>query len=179
MKNRMQENTALAKKLNPWAYVLSIIILIVVFGMKYFKIPVDEPLTFLPPFHSAVNALTGIVLIIALYFVKKKNIEAHKKTIMIAMGLSFIFLLSYVTYHITTESTNYCGEGISKLIYFILLITHILSAAIIFPFILFTFIKGFTYQVEKHKRMARWVFPVWLYVCFSGPICYLMLAPCY
>jgi len=175
----MEENIALAKKLKPWAYVLSAVIIIVVFGMRYFKIQVDEPLTFLPPFHSAVNALTGIVLIIALYFVRKKNIEAHKKMIMLAMGLSLVFLVSYVSYHLTSGETPYCGEGTIKLIYFILLITHILSAAIIFPFILFTFIRGLTYQVEKHKTMARWVFPIWVYVCVTGPICYLMLAPCY
>lgn len=175
----MQENLGLAKKLTPYAYILSAIILLVVFGMRSFKIPVEEPLSFLPPFHSAVNALTGVVLIIALYFVKNKNIKAHRNMIMLGMGLSLIFLLSYVAYHLTSEETKYCGEGMIRTVYFLLLITHILSAAIIFPFILFTFIRGFTYQVEKHKRMARWVFPIWLYVCITGPICYLMLAPCY
>jgi len=175
----MKENKELAKKLTPIAYILSVVILIAVFGMRSFKIPLDEPLSFLPPFHSTINAITGVVLMIALYFVKKKNIKAHRNMIMLAMGLSFIFLLSYVAYHITSGETKYCGEGISRIIYFILLITHILSAAVIFPFILFTFIKGFTYQVEKHKKMARWVFPIWLYVCITGPICYLMLAPCY
>lgn len=165
--------------MKPVAYVLSAVILLVVFGMRSFKIPVDEPLLYLPPFHSAVNALTGIVLIIALYFVKKKNIKAHKNMIMLAMGLSAIFLVSYVAYHLTSEETKFCGEGIARTIYFVLLVTHIFSAAIIFPFILFTFIRGFTFQVEKHKKMARWVFPIWLYVCITGPICYLMLAPCY
>ena len=174
-----KENLGLAKKLTPIAYVLSAVILIVVFGMKSIKIPVEEPFSFLPPFHSAVNGLTGLVLILAIYFVKKGNIEWHKRAIITAMLLSFVFLLSYVTYHITTEETKYCGEGALKIVYFFLLITHVLSAAIIFPFILFTFIKGYTFQVEKHKKMARWVFPVWLYVCFTGPICYLLLAPCY
>lgn len=175
----MKENLKLAAKLRPWAYVLTVVILAAVVAMRYFKLPVDGPLSFLPPFHSAVNAITGVVLLIALYFIKKKNIIAHRNAIITAMVLSLIFLLSYVAYHITSEPTNYCGEGISRTIYFILLITHILSAAIIFPFILFTFIKGFTFQVEKHKKMARWVFPIWLYVCITGPICYLMLAPCY
>jgi len=173
------ENRELAKKLTPIAYVLSAVIILVVFGMRAFKIPVDEPLLFLPPFHSAVNALTGVVLLIALYFVKKGNIELHKRMILVAMGLSFVFLLSYVAYHLTSEETTYCGEGFQRTVYFILLITHVVSAAVIFPFILFTFIRGYTFQVEKHKRMARWVFPVWLYVCITGPICYLMLAPCY
>ncbi len=175
----MQENLGLAKKMTPYAYILSAVITLVVFGMRSFKIPVEEPLSFLPPFHSAVNAITGVVLIIALYFIKKKNIRAHKNMIMLAMGLSLIFLVSYVCYHLTTEETKYCFDGSIRYVYFFLLITHIVSAAVIFPFILFTFIRGFTYQVEKHKKMARWVFPVWLYVCITGPICYLMLEPCY
>ena len=175
----MKENLHLASRLKPWAYVLTAIILIAVFGMRYIKIPLEEPLMFLPPFHSTVNAITGVVLLVALYFIKAGNIVAHRNTILMAMVLSLVFLLSYVTYHITAEETTYCGEGISKTVYFVLLITHVLSAAVIFPFILFTFIRGISFQVEKHKKMARWVFPIWLYVCITGPICYLMLAPCY
>lgn len=175
----MKPDLVLAKKLKPWAYILTVVILGAVFAMRYIKIELDEPLMFLPPFHSIVNALTGFVLIAALLQVKKKNIENHKKLVMLAMGLSLVFLLSYVLYHVTTEETRYCGEGVLRTIYFILLITHIIAAAVIFPFILFTFIRGISYQVEAHRKMARWVFPVWLYVCFSGPICYLMLAPCY
>ena len=175
----MKENLSLANKLKPWAYALTAIIILAVFGMRAFKIPLEEPLTFLPPFHSAVNALAGVVLLIALYFIKKKNIKAHRNAIFVAMILSLVFLISYVAYHITSEEVKYCGEGISRTIYFLLLISHVLAAAIIFPFILFTFIRGYTFQVEKHKRMARWVFPIWLYVCVTGPICYLMLAPCF
>ena len=180
MKNReFTANPELAAKLKPWAWILTVVIIAVVVAMRYIKIPVGGTLTFLPPFHSAVNAITGIFLLLALYFIKKKNIIAHRNMIMIAMGLSLVFLLSYVAYHTTSEPTVFCKEGAIKVVYLILLLTHILSAAIIFPFILFTFIRGYTHLVEKHKRMARWVFPVWLYVCVTGPICYLMLAPCY
>ncbi len=177
--NSLNPRPELEKKLKPWAWALTVVIIGVVVSMRYIKLPVDGPLHFLPPFHSAVNAIAGVFLLLALYFIKKKNISAHRNMIMIAMGLSLVFLLSYVAYHTTSEPTTYCKEGISKTIYFFLLITHVLSAAIIFPFILFTFIRGYAHLVEKHKRMARWVFPIWLYVCFTGPICYLMLAPCY
>lgn len=177
--NSLNPRPELEKKLKPWAWGLTVVILAVVFGMRYIKLPVDGPLTFLPPFHSAVNAIAGVFLIFALYFIRKGNINAHKNMIMVAMGLSFVFLLSYVAYHTTSEPTAYCKEGALKVVYLILLITHIVCAAIIFPFILFTFIRGYAHLVEKHKKMAKWVFPIWLYVCFTGPICYLMLAPCY
>ena len=177
--NQLNPRPELERKLKPWAWILTAVILVVVVSMRYIKLPFTGDVSFLPPFHSAVNALTGVFLLLALYFIKKKNIIAHRNMIMISMGLSLIFLLSYVIYHTSTEPTSYCREGISKTIYFILLITHVLSAAIIFPFILFTFIRGYAHLVEKHKKMARWVFPVWLYVCFTGPVCYLMLAPCY
>ena len=109
----------------------------------YFKIPLETPLSFLPTFHSTVNALSALVLLVALYFIKTKNIKAHRNAIMTAMILSLLFLLSYVAYHITAEETKYCGEGVMRSVYFVLLITHILSAAIIFPFILFTFMLLF------------------------------------
>ena len=177
--NELRPRPELEAKLKPWAWALSVVILLVVVSMRYIKLPIDGSLSFLPAFHSTVNALTGICLLLALYFIKKKNIIGHRNMIMISMGLSLVFLLSYVAYHTTSEPTSFCKEGGIKIIYFILLITHILSAAIIFPFILFTFIRGYAHLVEKHKKMARWVFPIWLYVCFSGPICYLMLSPCY
>ena len=139
----LKENIELANKLNPWAYVLTVIIRGAVFGMRYFKIPLETPLSFLPTFHSTVNALTAVVLLVALYFIKAKNIKAHRNAIMTAMALSLLFLLSYVAYHITAEETKYCGEGVMRSVYFVLLITHILSAAIIFPFILFTFMLLF------------------------------------
>jgi putative membrane protein len=97
----------------------------------------------------------------------------------VAMGLSALFLVSYVTYHFATEPTRFGGEGAVKIIYLILLITHIITAAIILPFILFTFIRGYAMQVEAHKRIAKWTFPIWLYVAITGPICYLMLMPYY
>jgi putative membrane protein len=84
-----------------------------------------------------------------------------------------------VAYHFTTPETKFGGEGTIKIIYLILLLTHIVAAAVIFPFILFTFIRAITNQFDRHKKMARWVYWVWLYVAITGPICYLMLKPYY
>jgi putative membrane protein len=96
-----------------------------------------------------------------------------------AMGLSVLFLLSYVAYHMTNDPTRYGGEGVMRGVYFFLLITHIVSAAVSFPFILFTLVAGLTNRFDAHRRMARWVFPLWLYVAVTGPVCYLMLRPYY
>ena len=96
-----------------------------------------------------------------------------------AFGLSVAFLLCYVVYHFTTPATLYGGEGAIRTVYFFLLITHVVLAAGSFPFILFTFIRAYTNQIDQHKKMARWVFPIWLYVAVTGPICYFMLLPYY
>lgn len=172
-------NISLAKKLNKIAYVISIVVLLFVLMMRRIKIETDIDFSFLPAFHSSLNALTAILLIIAFVLIRQKKITAHKNIMFAAMITSSLFLLSYVTYHITTPETLYCGVGSIRIVYFILLISHVILAAVIFPFILFTLIRGYTMQVEKHKKMAKWVFPLWLYVAITGPILFLMLQPCY
>lgn len=192
----MEANLALEKKLNKLAWVITVVVLLLVGLMRGpYKIPLPEgwSLGFLPPFHATVNALTAVMLIAALYFVKTGNIEAHKKSIFLAFGFSAMFLLSYVAYHFTTAETLFgdlngdrivdAGEkleaGFTRTVYFAILISHIVLAAVIFPFTLFTFIRAFTNQIDRHKKMARWVFPIWLYVAITGPVCYWMLSPYY
>ena len=173
------ENTALAKKLNTWATVVSIVVLALVAGMR--KIPrldLGVDFSFLPAVYSCTNLIVAGFLLAGLYFIKQKNIPQHRKMVTMALVASFLFLLMYVLYHITTEEIKYCGEGGIRIFYFILLISHVVLAAVSFPFILFTYIRGFTMQVEKHRKMARWVYWVWLYVAISGPVVYLMLRPC-
>lgn len=188
-------NTTQIKKLNTAAWIVSALVLFLVALMRELKIPLPEGVDFgfLPPFHATVNAITALVLLAALYFIKQKNIERHRQMIFLALGLSVVFLLSYVTYHITTPETLYGdadGNGVlspeelvavggTRTLYLVVLLTHIALAAVGFPFILFTFVRGYTMQVEKHRRMARWVYPVWLYVAITGPVCYLMLMPYY
>lgn len=171
----------LAKTLRVWAWVITVAVLFLVGLMRQVKIPLPEGVSFsfLPPIHASLNALTAVVLIFAFRFIKQKKVEQHRKAIYLAFGLSVGFLLSYVLYHFTTPETLYGGEGFMRTLYFILLISHIVLAAGIFPFILFTFIRAYTNQIDQHKKMARWVFPFWLYVAITGPICYLMLLPYY
>ncbi len=190
-----EANKDLARKLKPWAWVLTVAVLLLVGLMRQVKIPLPEgvELSFLPPFHATLNALTAIVLVVALIFIKQKKVEWHKLAIYVAISLSALFLLSYVAYHFTTAETLYgdvngdkvvdaaekAALGGMRTVYLVLLLSHIVLAAAIFPFILFTFIRAYTNQFEEHKKMARWVFPIWLYVAITGPICYYMLMPYY
>jgi putative membrane protein len=176
----MEGNIEVAKKLNKIAIVITVVVLSLVFFMRSeYKLDLGMDFNFLPPVSATLNTLVAICLLIALYFIKQKNISAHQRSINLAMFLSFLFLISYVLYHFTTIETKYCGEGSIRIIYFLLLISHIILAAVSFPLILFAYIKGYTGQVAKHRKMVKWVYPLWLYVAISGPLCYLMLMPCY
>lgn len=172
-------NLQLAKKLNRAAIVLSGVVVLLVALMGRYKIDTDIDFSFLPPLYSTMNALAAVSLLFSFYFIKNKNVAAHKKANFTALTLSILFLLGYVLYHITTPSTSYGGEGTMKYIYFFLLISHIILATVTLPFILFTFIRAYTGQIEKHRKMAKWVFPLWLYVAVTGPVVYLMLRPYY
>ncbi len=170
---------ALAKKLNVAAWVITVAVLALVGMMRRVKIDTGMDFSFLPPFHATLNAITAVILIIAFVQIKRKNVDAHRKLMFAAIISSLLFLLSYVVYHFTTPETAYCFEGGIRYVYFTLLITHVILAAVIFPFILFTFIRAYTNQIDKHRKMAKWVFPLWLYVAITGPVVYLMLSPCY
>lgn len=170
---------ALEKRLNRLAYIVSFVVLLLVGLMRRVKIDLGVDFSFLPPIHASLNAISAVILVVALYYIKNGQVEKHRKAIYAAMVCSGLFLVSYVLYHFTTPETRYGGEGIMRTLYFILLITHVVLAAVVLPFILFTFNRAFTGQYERHKKMARWVYPLWLYVAVTGPICYLMLRPYY
>jgi putative membrane protein len=176
----MEGNVQLGKKLDRISYVISaVVIALVIFMRGDYKPDLGIDFTFIPKLNAIINSLVALVLLLALYFIKNKNIKAHQRSINVAMVLSLFFLLFYVLYHFTNYETKYCGEGLSKTIYFIVLISHIILAGVSLPFILMTWIRGFTGQITKHRKMTKWVFPVWFYVAITGPIVYLMLAPCY
>lgn len=177
--NYPQPDYQLAKSLNKLSIVLTIVVLITVGLMRRVKFDLGIDFSFLPSVSAVLNTLVTISLISALYFIKKKDVVNHKRSILAAMILSGLFLICYVLYHFTTQETTFCKEGVIRYVYYFFLITHIVLAGVSLPFILFTFVRGWTYQVEAHKKMARWVYPLWLYVAFTGPVCYLLLKPCY
>lgn len=169
----------LRKRLNAAAWIISAVVLFLVGLMRQVKIDVPYDLSFLPAVNATINSLTAIVLLYAFVQIRQRKIENHRKAIYLALGLSAVFLLGYVAYHFTSTETVYCKEGAVRSVYYFVLITHVVLAAIIFPFVLFTFVRGFTGQYQRHKRMARWVWPIWFYVAVTGPIVYIMLRPCY
>ena len=172
---------ALSKKLGITAWVLTAVVLGLVALMRGPKIPLPDgwSMAFLPPVHAVLNSLVAISLVAALIAVKQGKISLHRNFIFAAMAFSVGFLLCYVAYHFTTEETRYGGQGAMKTAYLLLLISHIILAGVSLPFILFTFISGYTNRFAAHRRLAKWVFPMWLYVAITGPICYLMLRPYY
>ena len=171
--NKINENTY-----NKWIVALSIAIPIAVAILFTVKIDIDLPV-FLPPIYATLNAGTAILLILAVWAVKNKKLDLHKKLMTTAISFSAVFLILYVLHHITSESTKYGGEGILKLIYFIILISHILLSIAVIPFVLITYVKAITNAIEKHKKIAKITFPLWLYVTVSGVIVYIMIAPYY
>jgi len=175
--------TAEEKKYKKWIITLSIIIPLVVamlFGVNLRKLGYDvEPLTFLPPIYATINGITAVLLMVAVSAVKRGNRKLHENLIKVCMGCSVAFLLMYVAYHMTSESTPYGGEGTLRYLYFIVLISHILLSIIVIPFVLFTFVRGIAGAYERHKKLARITYPMWLYVAVTGVVVYLMISPYY
>jgi len=167
------------KKYNTLISILSITIPIVVAILFGYKIPNATPLTFLPPIYASINAFTALLLITALWAIKSKKVKLHEGLIKLAMLCTSIFLIMYVAYHMTSESTPYGGDGVLKYIYFFILISHIILSITVIPMVLITFVRALNQNFEKHKKLARFAFPIWLYIEISGVLVYLMISPYY
>ncbi|MFC6103858.1 DUF420 domain-containing protein [Olivibacter domesticus] len=134
---------------------------------------------FLPKLNAIINGTCTFLLLTSLYYIKRKDIQTHKKLNIATFILSALFLVSYIIYHSTGNEAKFGGQGFIRPIYFFILITHIILAAVVLPLVLFSFYRGMKMQVEKHKKLVRWSFPIWLYVTITGVIVYLMMAPYY
>lgn len=138
-----------------------------------------ERLYMLPLLNACFNGTAFFSLIGAFIAIRRKNVALHKAFTTTALVLSVLFLISYVAFHLTTESTKFGGEGWIRGVYFFILLTHIVLSAGIIPLVLFTYVRGLGMQVEKHRRIARFTWPIWLYVTATGVIVYLMISPYY
>ena len=166
------------KKYNTWIIILSIAIPLLVAVLFRVKIDVQLPV-FLPPIYATLNAFTAVLLVLAFWAIKNKKIALHKKLMKTAIIFSVLFLLLYVAYHMTSDSTKFGGEGAIKTVYFVILISHIVLSVAVIPFVLITFVRAITNKVELHKKIARFTFPLWLYVAVTGVIVYVMISPYY
>lgn len=177
------ENQNLEQKYNKWIVTLSVAIPLVVallFGVNLRKMGYDvEPLSFLPPIYAAVNGITAVVLVLAVMAIKKGNRRLHENLMKTAIGCSIAFLGMYVAYHMTSDSTAFGGEGWIKYVYYFILITHIILSIVIIPLVLITYVRALAQVFDKHKKIAKITFPIWLYVAVTGVIVYLMISPYY
>ena len=167
------------KKYTPWVWILSIAIPVVVAILFLIKIPNVKPLTFLPPIYAFINAITAIFLSIAYIAIKRKKIILHERLMKISIGLSVIFLVMYVAYHMTSDPTPYGGEGIVRSVYYFILISHVLLSIGIIPLVLVTYVRAISKLFADHKKIARYTFPIWMYIAVTGVIVYLMISPYY
>ena len=131
----------------------------------------------LPFFHATLNGSTGILLLLGLFFITKKQVKWHRFSMMAAFGLSAIFLISYVIYHSSTPQSTY--EGDWGIIYYPILISHIILSIPVLPLAMFAIYRGLTNEVKRHKKIVRWAYPIWLYVAFTGVLVYVFMAPYY
>lgn len=190
------ENTT-DTKYNKLIIAVSIVIPIVVallfsFKLKDFGFDV-EPLSFLPPIYATINGVTAVVLVVAVWAIKNGNRKLHERLMKFAILCSLAFLVMYVAYHLTSVSTKYgdinadgildatelASVGSMRLIYFVILITHILLSIVIIPLVLFTYVRALAQRFDKHKKLAKITFPIWLYVAVTGVVVYLMISPYY
>jgi putative membrane protein len=172
-------------------WVVTVAVLLLVGAMRQYKLPVPEgwDVGFLPAVNATLNALTAVALLFSLYYIKAKNVVAHRNANGIALSLSVLFLLCYVVYHFTTPEVQYGDldhDGILSAseaaivsgirpVYLVILLSHIALAGILLPFILLTTLRALVGKYAMHRKMARIVWPLWLYVAITGPIVYLML----
>lgn len=189
----MELNAKKSKNLRKLIVVLSVVIPVAVAALFVIKIP-GINLSFLPPIYSGINGLTAVLLVMALIFVKQRKLKLHENTIKICMGLSVLFLLCYVAYHICSDTTYYGDlnkDGIlqdaekavrSKTaygIYSFILLSHILLSIVVIPMVLYSYLHAWEGNFDKHKKWTKITWPVWFYVAVTGVVVYFMISPFY
>jgi putative membrane protein len=167
------------RKFNRWITLVSIAIPVVVAVLFGVRLPGVAPLTFLPPIYAGINGVTAVLLLLALWAIKNGNRGLHQKLMTGSIVLSLLFLLMYVAYHMTSDSTPYGGTGSIRYVYYFILISHILLSIAVIPLVLKTYAKAYLKDFAGHRKLAKITFPIWLYVAVTGVIVYAMIAPYY
>ena len=171
------------QKYKKWIVILSVLIPVAVaalFAVKLKDFGIDvAPLSFLPPIYAGINGLTAIILIAAVMAIKNGKQKRHEYLMKTAICLSVAFLVMYVAYHMTSDSTKFGGEGAIRYIYFFILLTHIVLSIAVIPLVLITYVRALSQSFDRHRKIARITFPIWLYVAITGVIVYVMISPYY
>jgi len=161
--------------------LFSVIVFVAVVFLSRIKLDVELPFNvhLFAKINAIINSLVSLLLVVGLIAVKSRKYIFHRNVMMTAMVLSLLFLVSYICHHLFSESTSYGGEGVSKTLYYIILITHIILAAVILPFILYTSYRALVAEWPAHRKLAKITWPIWFYVSVTGVIVYLMISPYY
>ncbi|PIB27476.1 hypothetical protein BFP77_12535 [Maribacter sp. 4U21] len=167
------------KRFNTIITIISIVIPVVVALLFTVKIPNVEPLSFLPPIYATINGLTAVFLLVAVWAIKQGREKLHQNIMTLNIALSLLFLIMYIAYHMTSDSTLYGGDGYLKYVYYFILVTHIILSIAIVPLVLRTYAKAYLKDFEEHRALAKYTFPIWLYVAVTGVVVYLMISPYY
>ena len=165
-------------KYGVWIKIISVAIPVVVAILFGVRVDYELPI-FLPPIYSSLNALTAVLLVLALVAIKSKKIKLHQRLMQTCIALSLVFLVMYIAYHMTTDPTPFGGEGLTKSIYFFILISHILLSIALIPLVLISYVRAFQEEFLAHKKISKITFPIWLYVAVTGVVVYLMISPNY
>lgn len=175
----MKEMENAEAKYRVWIIAVSVLVPVAV-AVLFFTTQLEGYDTgFLPPIYATMNGLTAVFLLLAFSAIRRKKVELHKKLMTSAILFSAVFLVLYVIYHSTSPATPYGGQGAVRYVYFFILITHILISIFIIPLVLITYVRALASRFDRHRRIARITFPLWLYVAISGVVVYLMISPYY
>ena len=136
-------------------------------------------MTFLPPIYATINAITAVLLVLALRAIKSGKRQLHERIMKTCIALSLVFLVMYIAYHMTSDPTPFGGEGMVAYVYYFILITHIILSIVLIPLVLTSYVKAIQAQFVSHKKISKITFPIWLYVAVTGVVVYLMISPYY
>ena len=165
-------------KYGMWIKIISIAIPVVVAILFGVRVDYDLPV-FLPPIYATINGITALLLVLALIAIKSKKIQLHQRLMQSSIVLSLVFLVMYIAYHMTTDPTPFGGAGYVKMLYFFILISHIILSIALIPLVLISYVRAFQKEFPEHKKISKITFPIWLYVTVTGVIVYLMISPYY
>lgn len=174
---QVEQNKKYSRLINILAIVIPVVVALLL-GIRQ-KVDLGEWTTYLPHLNAVINSATAVLLMVGLYFIKQKNVTAHRNVMLTAFTLGFVFLVSYVLYHLSNESTPFGGQGWVRPVYYFLLISHIGLSIVVVWFVLRAVYFALSGQIARHKAVVKWAYPIWLYVSITGVIVYLMISPYY
>lgn len=174
---QLEQHRKYGRLINVLAVIIPLVVAILL-GVRQ-KVDLGKWTTYLPHINAVLNTVTAILLMVGYYFIKNKKVAAHRNTMLTAFALGFLFLISYVLYHLSNESTPFGGQGLIRPIYYFLLVSHIVLSVVVVWFVLRAVYFALSGQFDKHRQVVKWAYPIWLYVSITGVIVYFLIAPYY